>query len=158
MAKTNTGKVTEKAVHDALKKFDDLPQFDWQRMYDATSARGAFMNQTGDFEFFLPKVHGVIEVKSTQHPNRLARRAFSDLQRAKLYRRMQAGGQVFVIVHHYTVGQWKLIPFDACHQAFSVDGQASIVTDKFFTTDNEYSVVAELLKEVVNASSTPNAR
>ena len=66
---------------------------------------------------------------------------------------MRAGGQVFVIVHHYTVGQWKLIPFSVCHQAFSVDGQASIVTDKFFTTDNEYSVVAELLKEAANGST-----
>ena len=147
MAKTNTGKATEKAVQDALKRFDDIPHLDWQRMYDATSARGAFMNQTGDFEFFMPRIHGVIEVKSTKHPNRLAKRAFSDLQRAKLHRRMAAGGKVFVIVHHYTAGTWKLIPYNVCHQAFSEEGKASIVTDGFFTSDNVYSVVARLFKE-----------
>ena len=109
MAKTNNGKAAEQAVREALKGIK-LPCFDWQRMYDATSARNAMMAQTGDFQWFLPGRHGVLEVKSTQHEYRLTRGAFSDLQRAKLRQRQVAGGEVWVIVHHYTAGVWRCVP------------------------------------------------
>ena len=62
----NTGKESEELVRQALKNVN-LSIFDWQRMYDATSARNTFMAQVGDFQWFLPNHHGVIEVKSTKH-------------------------------------------------------------------------------------------
>lgn len=124
MAVSNTGKQAEAAVQTALKSVS-LPCFDWQRMYDATSARGAFMAQVGDFEVFLPDRHGVIEVKSTQHGYRLAKSAFSDGQRAKLARRMAAGGRIGVLVLHHTTGVWRFVPYNLCHETFAT-GHASL--------------------------------
>lgn len=124
MAISNTGKQAEAAVQTALKSVS-LPCFDWQRMYDATSARGAFMAQVGDFEVFLPDRHGVIEVKSTQHEYRLSKSAFSDGQRAKLARRMAAGGRIGVLVLHHTSGVWRFVPYILCHEAFAA-GHASL--------------------------------
>lgn len=124
MATSNTGKQAEAAVQTALKAVS-LPCFDWQRMYDATSARGAFMAQVGDFETFLPDRHGVIEVKSTQHEYRLSKSAFSDGQRTKLHRRMLSGGRIGVLVLHHTTGVWRFVPYNLCHETFAA-GSASV--------------------------------
>lgn len=125
MAKTNNGKASEAAVQAAFKSLS-MPVLDWQRMYDASSARNAFMAQTGDFQFFLPDRHGVIEVKSTQHEHLLRSSAFSDGQRVKLYRRMIAGGRVWVIVHHWTTNVWRCIPYSDCRRAFDIEKAASV--------------------------------
>lgn len=125
MSTTNNGKASEQAVHNVLKDIS-LPTFDFQRMYDATSARNAFMAQVGDFQFFMPGVHGVLEVKSTAHEYRLSKSAFSDGQRAKLTRRAAAGGKVWVIVHHWQTGVWRCVSYDVCHQAFDERHQASV--------------------------------
>lgn len=148
MAKTNTGKQAEKAIADALKQFADIAQFDYQRLYDATSARGAFVAQTGDYLLFSPQHHGVLEVKSTQHPERLSKSAFSDLQRAKLYKRTQAGGLVWVAVYHYTVGVWRLIPFAACYEAFNTQNKASLVDTHFSQFNHASELVSHLVAEL----------
>ncbi len=121
----NNGKKTEAAVQAALKSID-APMFDWQRLYDSTSARGVFMAQTGDFLFFMPGVHGVLEVKSTQHEYRLTKAAFSDGQRAKLRRRMDAGGSIWVLVHHWKTNVWRCVPYALCHEAFDIRQAASM--------------------------------
>lgn len=148
MAITNTGKASERMIIDALKAID-VTYFDWQRMYDATSARGAFMAQTGDIQFFLPGVHGVLEIKSTNHASRLQKRAFSDLQRGKLRKRMDAGGKVFVAVHHYMAGVWRLVPYDACHEAFDLEQQASLDLSELPCYERATQVVAAMIEEVL---------
>lgn len=146
MAKTNNGKAAEQAVREALKGIK-LPCFDWQRMYDATSARNAMMAQTGDFQWFLPGRHGVLEVKSTQHEYRLGKGAFSDLQRAKLRQRQAAGGEVWVLVHHYTAGVWRRVPFAECIKTFDEDLQASLDLRDHPTYGSALEAVAEILME-----------
>ncbi|MRN38565.1 hypothetical protein CRG49_002030 [Neisseria sp. N95_16] len=148
MSKVNNGKKAEQAVQSVLKSIDE-PWFDWQRMYDATSARGVFMPQTGDFQFFTPDVHGVIEVKSTQHDYRLPKSAFSDNQRARLERRMSAGGKIFVIVWHWTLNEWRFINYQDVHQAFNVQGQASLDLRTIPTYPTAGEVVTRLLASVL---------
>lgn len=121
----NNGKASEAAVQEALKAIDN-PKFDWQRLYDATSARNTFMSQIGDFLWFLPDKHGVIEVKSTQHTHRLSKSAFREGPRAKLYKRQRAGGIIYIFVHHHIAGYWRIIPFSAIYQAFNIEGLSSL--------------------------------
>lgn len=150
MAKTNNGKAAEQAVREALKGIN-LPCFDWQRMYDATSARNAMMAQTGDFQWFLPGRHGVLEVKSTQHEYRLGKGAFSDLQRAKLRQRQAAGGEVWVLIHHYTAGVWRRVPFAECVETFDTRGQASLDLQGYTTYGSALEAVAAILMEYQDA-------
>lgn len=111
MSKNNNGKLAEKRVHAALSAIN-LPTFDFQRFYDATSARGAFMAQVGDFGFYLPNCHGVIEVKSTQEVKpKFARTAFSPNQYARLRKRLNAGGKVWAVLWQYNHDKWYALPF-----------------------------------------------
>lgn len=151
----NTGKESEELVRQALKNVN-LPIFDWQRMYDATSARNTFMAQVGDFQWFLPNHHGVIEVKSTKHAYRLSKNAFSSNQRAKLYRRSKAGSTVSILVHHYEAGYWHVVPLDVVYETFNILGQASIDLsnyEKHLTAD---SALLAVLKEVLSQNSVNN--
>lgn len=148
MSRTNNGKYAEQEIQAALKQIN-VPYFDYQRLYDATSARHAFMAQTGDFLFFMPKIHGVLEVKSTQHDYRLRKSAFSDLQRAKLYKRTQAGGSVFVAVHHWQIDCWRLVSYDLCHQAFNQQQSASMDLRDFATYTNATEVIASLIERLL---------
>ena len=142
----NTGKSSEAAVRAALHSID-VDTFDWQRMYDATSARGAFMAQVGDFQFFLPGVHGVIEVKSTAHEYRLTKGAFSDGQRAKLTKRAAAGGHVWVIVHHHTVDQWRVLKYEDVRREFDDLGRASLDLRQTPTYPSAVECVSIILME-----------
>lgn len=146
MATTNNGKLAERLVQTALKGLD-TPNFDWQRMYDATSARGGFMAQVGDFEFFLPQLHGVIEVKSTKHSYRLAKGAFSDGQRLRLLQRLRAGGHIWVVVHHWQTGDWRYLPYADVHRAFVDEGKASIDLTGIQPHSSADEVVLKLIYE-----------
>ncbi|WP_274585344.1 hypothetical protein V9W64_10540 [Neisseria leonii] len=148
MSKDNNGKLAERAVQQVLNHLSS-EVFDWQRMYDATSARGAFMAQTGDFQFFTPACHGVIEVKSTAHPYRLAKKAFSDGQRVKLKRRMDAGGKVYAVVWHHTENVWRVVPYAGLHKAFDEDGAASADLTSVPTHATAAQAVVALLSEAV---------
>lgn len=140
----NNGKASEHAVQEALKAVNS-PKFDWQRMYDATSARNAFMSQVGDFQWMMPGHHGVIEVKSTQHEYRLSKSAFSGNQLAKMRKRMNAGGSVYVFVHHYVADFWRLLPLQEILEAFGPNNQASMDLRQH----NRYSTASDLLYEVI---------
>lgn len=145
MAQLNNGKASEIAVKAALDAIKE-PSFDYQRMYDATSARNAFMAQVGDFQFFMPGVHGVIEVKSTAHEFRLGKAAFSENQRAKLTRRMNAGGKVWVVVHHWQTGVWRCLPYDTLHEAFDVRSHASVDLRDVETLNSAAEAVMNLIE------------
>lgn len=149
MSVTNNGKKAEQAIQTVLKSLSDEPNFDWQRMYDATSARSAFMAQTGDFQFFVPNAHGVIEVKSTKSSTRLPKTAFSENQLLKLKRRYQAGGHVYIIVWSYSTNEWRLIPYSDIEQTFLVNKASSIVLPSYTPYPNATSVVSKLLDNVM---------
>lgn len=150
MSIKNSGKWSERAVKQALDVFD-VDGFDYQRMYDATSARGAFMAQTGDFQMFMDNAHAVIEVKSTQHAYRIAKGAFSELQRAKLDKRRRAGGYVFAVIHHHLDDHWRLIPFRVLNEAFN-KGENSVD----LTAYPVYASAQEVVNEVIGAMLNGN--
>lgn len=151
MAKTNNGKASERAVQNVLEALKQSePKFDYQRLYDATSARGAFQAQVSDFLFFMPGTHGAIEVKSTKHDYRIRKQAFTDGQTARLKRRMDAGGEVWVIVHHHTAGQWRAVPFSDCYEAFT-NGEASMdMTGRYLTFATAAESVEFMLEKILN--------
>lgn len=152
MAKTNNGKAAERAVRgvlEALKQSE--PRFDYQRLYDATSARGAFQAQVSDFLFFMPNIHGAIEVKSTEHTHRIKKQAFTLGQMSRLKRRMDAGSEVWVIVHHHTTDLWRALPFSKCYEAFT-GGAASFDMDSsdIPTQETAAQAIEFMLKEILN--------
>lgn len=116
------GKAGEASVREVLKSFAAThPHFDWIRLPDARTAGGHIGRQTGDFLFFMPGGHGAIETKDLEHDFRLERKRLikedkkagtSNNQIDRLYRRMQAGGNVIVLVHHTTTNLWRLVPLE----------------------------------------------
>lgn len=151
MAKTNNGKAAERAVQNVLEALKQSePKFDYQRLYDATSARGAFQAQVSDFLFFMPGIHGAIEVKSTKHDYRIRKQAFTDGQTARLKRRMDAGGEAWVIVHHHTAGQWRAIPFSDCYEAFTGGAASMDMTGRYPTFATAAESVEFMLKKILN--------
>lgn len=109
------GKKPEDEVRKFLKAYDERKHcFDWHRNYDAHSAGGRFQRQTGDFEFYMPGVHGVIEVKQVDHAFRLPHKNYSEDKVAKVYKRQVAGGRAIVLVYHTPTTLWRvcsLAPF-----------------------------------------------
>lgn len=84
------------------------------------------MSQVGDFQWFSPTRHGVIEVKSLKHEYRLSKSSFSTNQLSKLGKRMEAGGHVWVLVHHWTTGVWRCVPFKDIRKALVTDLKPSV--------------------------------
>lgn len=153
MASKNNGKQSEKAIHAVLEKMAQLPQFDYQRVYDAGSARNAFQAQVGDFLFFLPNAHGVIEVKSTQHNYRLSRRAFGDTQYHKLRKRSKVTPHVYVLVHHYLINKWRVVSFREFDETLESGTAASVdFRDKFNKDlfDSPTEAMQAILVKVLN--------
>lgn len=109
------GKKPEDEVRKYLKAYDERThRFDWHRNYDAHTAGGRFQRQTGDFEFYFPDAHGVIEVKQVDHAFRLPHKNYAEEKVAKVYKRMLAGGMAIVLVYHTPIDQWRvttLTPF-----------------------------------------------
>lgn len=102
------GKEAEKKVHDRLKEINlEVAAFDFERLPDARAAMGRLKAAVGDFEFFAPGVHGVLEVKETEHDFRIAKAKISQLPR--LEKRRQAGGRVYVVTYHSTTKLWRRI-------------------------------------------------
>jgi hypothetical protein len=114
MSKTaNRGKSAEAAVMAYLKAYDEKHQdFDFARNYDAHSAGGRFQRQTGDFQFYMGKGHGVIEVKEVAHDFRLPHKNMGTDSVGKLWKRQLAGGLVIVLVNHTTTGLWRVPLFE----------------------------------------------
>ena len=103
------GKKPEDEVRKYLKAYDERTHaFDWHRNYDAHTAGGRFQRQTGDFEFYFPDEHGVIEVKQVDHAFRLPHKNYAEEKVAKVRKRYLAGGRVLVLVYHTPINQWRI--------------------------------------------------
>lgn len=106
----NRGEAAEKAVQKALEAWaDESPQREANRLTDSKAAGRIIKAAPADFEFYcLHKgfsLHGLIEVKETQHEYRLDRSRLT--QHARLRRRAKCGGFVFVLVYHSTTKLWR---------------------------------------------------
>lgn len=109
MSSANRGKSAEDAVKDYLKAYDERThKFDWHRNYDAHTAGGRFPRQTGDFEFYMPGIHGVIEVKEVNHAFRLPHKNYDANKVAKVYKRTLAGGHATVLVYFTPIDKWRI--------------------------------------------------
>lgn len=105
------GKAAERDVKKyltevSLQYFD----FDFERIYDARSAGGRFPSRPGDFEFYYPGCHGLIEVKEVNHAFRLPEKNFKKQAIARLRKRQLAGGTIVVVVRHANIGMWREVP------------------------------------------------
>lgn len=106
----NRGKKPEDDVRKYLKAYDEKTHcFDWARNYDAHSAGGRFHRQTGDFVFYMPGNHGVIEVKEVKHAFRVPHANYTEEKVAKVYKRTLAGGTAIVLVYFSPLGQWRTL-------------------------------------------------
>ena len=102
----NRGKWAEAQAHDYLKGLSARrAKFDFERMPDARAAMGRFKSMIGDFEFFLPGIHGVLEVKETKHSFRIAKDKLEQLPR--LQKRAMCGGTCIVLVYFSAPGLWR---------------------------------------------------
>lgn len=106
------GKAAEAAVRSELEVLGEMSDFDWSRIYDARSARGRFPARPGDFEFFYPEVHGLIEAKEVEHDFRLPKKNFEDGQLARLRKRQMAGGEIVIVVYHSTTKLWTYVELE----------------------------------------------
>ncbi len=110
------GGKAEKAVQNYLTAWASRsPYREFSRLVDTKAAGRTIKAAAADFEFFcraqesapLPGVHGLIEVKETQHDYRLGRDRITQLGR--LRKRHKCGGLCFVLVHHSETGQWRCL-------------------------------------------------
>jgi penicillin-binding protein-related factor A (putative recombinase) len=113
MSAANRGKKSEADVNKFLAAMGNrLAIFDWHRVYDARSAGGRFNAQTGDFAFYTPNAHGIIEVKEVDHKFRLPNKNFDKAQIAKCRKREMAGGKIGVVVNFTEAKKWALVPLN----------------------------------------------
>lgn len=113
MSAADRGKKAEKAVATYLGKLSEkIAAFDWHRVYDARSAGGRFAAQPGDYAFYTPAAHGLVEVKEVDHEFRLPKKNFDNDQIAKLRKRQLAGGQIAIVINFTPTKTWRLIPLD----------------------------------------------
>lgn len=109
----NRGKYAEKKVREFLQWFSGLnADFDFHRILDARSAMGRFPSQPGDFAFYMPRVHGLIEIKEVAHDFRLPHKNFGPEQIGKLLKRRLAGGTILILVYHSTCKLWRVVDFE----------------------------------------------
>lgn len=109
----NRGKKAEDAVASFLSSWaHESSEREFNRLVDTKAAGRTIKASAADFEFFalLPDrtpCHGLIEVKETEHEYRLARDKVPQLPR--LRKREKCGGLCFVVVHHSTIGLWRVM-------------------------------------------------
>jgi len=111
----NRGTWAEDKVRDALKKWEQAcAGREANRLLDTRAAMRIVKAAPADFEFFAGagclKVHGLIEVKSTQHDSRLAHDKVPQMPR--LTRRADCGGLCAVLVYHSTTKLWRAAPVE----------------------------------------------
>lgn len=108
MSLADRGKAAEKAVQAYLQEVSAKnARFDFERLPDARAAMGRFKAMIGDFEFFSPGQHGVIEVKETKHSYRISKGKLEQLPR--LHKRAMCGGLCLVVVHFSELKRWRAV-------------------------------------------------
>jgi hypothetical protein len=106
--RASRGKSEEKSVKDFLEAYDKAhAKFDFLRLPDARAAGGRMASMPGDFEYFMPLVHGLIEVKAVDHEYRIAKDKVAQLPR--LAKRELAGGSCFILIHHTPNNTWRIL-------------------------------------------------
>lgn len=105
---SDRGVNAEKEVQNHLDSLSTrYATFDYLRLPDAKAAMGRMKAMPADFDFHMPGMHGLIEVKQTLHEYRLTSDKFPQLPRMR--KRMLAGGICRVVVHHSTLGLWRCV-------------------------------------------------
>ena len=107
MSVSNSGKKAEKLVEAVLKKWNNRAGFAYFRLPDSRAARNFLTAQPGDFAYYCGPRAGILEVKSTQHPYRLAKDKISQLPTLK--KLSAAGAANLVLVNHTTEGVWRVL-------------------------------------------------
>lgn len=102
------GKETEKLVERLFTQWNQKAHFSWGRLPDARAARGAIAAQPADYAFWSKPWGGYLEVKATKHDFRLAKDKLRQLP--LLQKHAVAGAQSLVLVHHYLLSKWRIVP------------------------------------------------
>lgn len=111
------GKKAEAAVQAYLSRLKiKQGTFDFERKYDARSARGRFQPQTGDFGLWRLGLGDVtmsasLEVKTVDHDYLLPAKNFPPAGIGRMRRRWLAGCFPIVLVFHTPSERWRCPPF-----------------------------------------------
>lgn len=109
---SNRGKYAETKVDAYLKWWqgDDTVR-EASRLVDSKAAGRIIKAAKADFEYFCVSngvnVHGLIEVKQTEHAYRLARPHLTQLP--NLRKRDKCGGDCYVVVYHSEIRAWRCL-------------------------------------------------
>lgn len=109
------GKWAEKEAQKHLEALNTrYMDFAFERLPDARAAGGRLKASLCDFLWWW-KAHGMsntglLEVKETKHDYRLAKDKLEQLPRMRKVR--NAGGLGLVLVHHSTIGKWRIAPLE----------------------------------------------
>ena len=88
-----------------------LADFDFERIPDAFSTRGAFTApRTGDYLLFYKGANMCLEVKEVNHAYRLPVGNFGLDQRARMVKRSLAGALSIVAVYFKPLELWRVAP------------------------------------------------
>lgn len=113
MAFANRGVFAEEKVKDYLDGWQARdPYREASRLTDSKAAGRIIKAAAADFEYFsaeleTKRMHGLIEVKETEHGYRLARDKVPQLPR--LRKRQKCGGQCFVLSYHSKLKVWRVM-------------------------------------------------
>jgi hypothetical protein len=113
MAFANRGVFAEKKVKEYLDKWLEAdPKREYSRLTDAKAAGRIIKAAKADFEYFawplgMTCIHGLIEVKETEHEYRLGRDRLTQLP--ALRKREKCGGSSAVLVYHSTLKAWRAV-------------------------------------------------
>jgi penicillin-binding protein-related factor A (putative recombinase) len=112
MSTADRGKEAEGKLDKEFKKLDiHLPEFTYERIYDARSSMGKVANpRAGDFCLYHKGKNFLLEVKEVAHDYRLPVANFGLDQRARMRKRQIAGSICAVIIYHSTTSVWRLLP------------------------------------------------
>ncbi len=119
----NRGKKSEDAMAKYLSEWSG-PTREANRLTDSKAAGRIIKAAAADFEYFcaVPQkddwskpiedltMHGLIEVKETEHEYRLGRDKVPQL--ARLRKRAKCGGVCLVAIHHSTLKVWRVVDSD----------------------------------------------
>lgn len=103
-----TGKETESIVEKLFTEWNLIANFSWHRLPDAKSARGYLAAQPADYVWWSRPFGGYLEVKACHHDYRLPKDKVRQLP--LLQKHALAGADAFVLVHHYLLGKWRIVP------------------------------------------------
>lgn len=121
------GKWLEKQVKKMFDREAEKITFDYERLYDARSARGMFPAQTSDYHVNCYNSYGTaksiyIECKETENKNHVGIGEFPQFPR--IYAKMLAGAHGILVVAHFPEREFRVLNLN----------DADITTRKFDLT------------------------